>query len=375
MKKYRKILCSIMAGFMIMTAAPGAVPGIACVTEVQAASIGTPKILSAKPSGKKKVIIKWRAVKGAAGYRIMRKTNGGKWQNLKDVSGGSKTGFSDTKVTTGQKYTYTVRAYKKGKKSLSNYNKKGITVIAGLNTLKLNAKTVSVASGNAYDLKISGTRLTPQWKSSNSKVASVSKTGTVTGKKPGTAKITATLGGRKFTAKVTVKKATQSTAQNTQLAGNYAKLKNYITSKGQTDTDGNKMVIETQQEGNTIIVVGLKYFASRDLIDLGVGIKDTDEDVTSAIDVFVNCTKDNTAQAQSVISYQKTSISTLVTFPASSYTRATELVFRYENGAKADKTVQEAANTMMQEGLPYVNITLKARTGLTLKDLGFTSYR
>ena len=66
MKNFKKVLCSIMAGAMIATAAPAAVPAISTVTEVQAASFGTPKLVSVKAVGKKKVTIKWKNVKGAA---------------------------------------------------------------------------------------------------------------------------------------------------------------------------------------------------------------------------------------------------------------------------------------------------------------------
>ena len=372
MKNYKKVLCSLMAGLMIVTAAPAAVPEIGTVTEVQAASFGTPKLVSVKAYGKKKVTVKWKNVKGAAGYRVLRKEGNGKWQNVKDVSGAKKTSWSDKKAKTGEKYTYTVRAYKKGKKAFSKYNKKGISVIAGLGTLKLNKAKITVPAGSAYDLNIKGTKLKAKWKSSNSKVAAVSQTGTVTAKKAGKAIITATLGGKKFTCKVTVGKASQS---QSQIAQNYIKLKKYIETKGKTDTDGNKVVLETHQEGNDFYVVGFKYFKARDLVNFGVGYKDMAEDVSSTIDVFANCAKDNTVQAQSVLTYQKDSVSTLVNFPASTYTRATNLVFRYENGTKAEKEVQEAANAMMQEGFPIVNNSLKETTGLTLKDLGFTSYK
>ena len=97
-----------MTGMMIITAAPAAIPGTGFVTEVQAATIGTPKMVSVKAVGKSTVAVKWSAVKGAAGYRVMRKTNSGRWVNLKDIAGASKVSYSDTKVSVGNKYTYTV---------------------------------------------------------------------------------------------------------------------------------------------------------------------------------------------------------------------------------------------------------------------------
>ena len=71
MRNLKKALCGIMTGMMIITAAPAAIPGTGFVTEVQAATIGTPKMVSVKAVGKSTVAVKWSAVKGAAGYRAI----------------------------------------------------------------------------------------------------------------------------------------------------------------------------------------------------------------------------------------------------------------------------------------------------------------
>ena len=51
------------------------------------------------------------------------------------------------------------------------------------------------------------------------------------------------------------------------------------------------------------------------------------------------------------------------------------MTFRYENGKKAGKDIQEDGNDLMKEWMPSINMALKQYTGLTLRDLGFTSYR
>ena len=49
----------------------GSTTGAAYVTEVQAtARVATPKLVSAKASGKSKIVFKWKAVKGASGYTV-----------------------------------------------------------------------------------------------------------------------------------------------------------------------------------------------------------------------------------------------------------------------------------------------------------------
>lgn len=220
-----------MTGMMIITAAPAAIPGTGFVTEVQAATIGTPKMVSVKAVGKSTVAVKWSAVKGAAGYRVMRKTNSGRWVNLKDIAGASKVSYSDTKVSVGNKYTYTVRAYTKNKKTMSSYNKTGLSAVAGISTLKLSKSTLSVFAGSSYTLKVTGAKISPKWSSSNTKVATVSSTGKVSGKKVGTAKITAKLGGRTFTCTVKVKEKPVYEASAT-VKNNYAKLINAVKSNG-----------------------------------------------------------------------------------------------------------------------------------------------
>lgn len=82
-------------------------------------------------------------------------------------------------------------------------------------SIKLNKKKLTLNVGQSYTLKLKkGTRVYKKgkvkWSSSNKKIASVSKAGKVKAKKKGTAKITAKLSGKKYTCKLTVKKANTS---------------------------------------------------------------------------------------------------------------------------------------------------------------------
>lgn len=63
-KSLKKVLCGLMAGLMVAVTVPAALPEAAYVTEVQAAArVATPKLVSAKASGKSKIVFKWKAVK------------------------------------------------------------------------------------------------------------------------------------------------------------------------------------------------------------------------------------------------------------------------------------------------------------------------
>lgn len=116
-KKLEKALCGILTGFMIATAAPAAVPELISATEVQAAiNVATPAMSSIKISGRNKIIFSWKQVKGVAGYRVYRKTGNSGWKAVKTLTGSKNVTFTDTKVSTGVSYTYTVRAYRKSGK-------------------------------------------------------------------------------------------------------------------------------------------------------------------------------------------------------------------------------------------------------------------
>lgn len=85
-KSLKKVLCGLMAGLMVCCNSSGSTTGGAYVTEVQAtARVATPKLVSAKASGKSKIVFKWKAVKGASGYTVFRKEKGGKWKNVAEV--------------------------------------------------------------------------------------------------------------------------------------------------------------------------------------------------------------------------------------------------------------------------------------------------
>ena len=102
----------------------------------------------------------------------------------------------------------------------------------------LNTTKKSIYIGKKYTLKLvdkNGKRISAskvKWSRSNKTVASVSKSGTVTGKKAGKIKITATYKGKKYTAVITVKSAVSlSKSKVTFKAGETAKKTIKVTCK------------------------------------------------------------------------------------------------------------------------------------------------
>ena len=165
-----------------------------------------PKLKKLSDVNKKYLKLTWSAVSGADGYIVYRVVDG-KWKKLKTVAGAASTSYIDKTVKTGVKYKYTVCAYKKVNGSIlkSTYQKSGISRIAGLSLLKLNKTKAVLNVGKSCTLKLKGTSLKPVWKTGNSAVAVVSQSGKVTAKKAGTTTVTATLGGKKYICRLTVK--------------------------------------------------------------------------------------------------------------------------------------------------------------------------
>lgn len=371
-KSLKKVLCGLMAGLMVAVTVPAALPEAAYVTEVQAAArVATPKLVSAKASGKSKIVFKWKAVKGASGYTVFRKEKGGKWKNVAEVKGAKKTAFSDTKVITGTQYTYSVKAFKntKGKKTFSSYNKKGVTAIAGLYTLKLNSSRITLNPGKSYTLKVNGTKLTPAWRSSNSKIVTVNKKGRITAKKAGTAKITATLGGKKFVCTVTVKKASASSNKTVQ---NYKKVKNYLNKNGRYSEDGSRY-IEMAIDADTTAV--LSYDPKENKLDIGLTLRVEEENIVSTVDVVVNCAKPDTAKIYSGIFSGGVELYTTANMKSSTYTGKQNITFYNASGSKANTEIQEAANATLQAAMAGTEYILRSKLNMSLKTLGFNAYR
>lgn len=85
----------------------------------------TPKLVSAANSGTS-VVVKWKELTGAEGYKVYRRTSGGSWSLLATVAGETTTTFTDSKVAAATAYAYTVQAYKGA--TVSAYNQQGVSV-------------------------------------------------------------------------------------------------------------------------------------------------------------------------------------------------------------------------------------------------------
>lgn len=72
--------------------------------------------------------------------------------------------------------------------------------------VKINKTKAAISKGDTLQLRVTGTKKKAKWSSDKKSIATVSSKGKVTGKKNGKATITAKVGGKKYTCKVTVTK-------------------------------------------------------------------------------------------------------------------------------------------------------------------------
>ena len=115
-----------------------------------------PELVSAKATAYNKTVVTWKKASGADGYRVYRKTGNGGWQiAASNIKGYSTTSFTDTKVTPGTKYTYTVKPYRRSGSQYvwGKYDTKGISVIPHLGTPQLVSAKATAYNTNVVTWK------------------------------------------------------------------------------------------------------------------------------------------------------------------------------------------------------------------------------
>ncbi len=184
---------------------------------------GTP-LVQMKSKGKKALVITWTKSKGAKGYDIFFAKNGKKLRKVKTVKAGAKLKWTKKKLKKGKAYKACVKAWvmKKGKKTYVNtsptvyaFTSKGTKKYTDPKSVKVKKAKVSLKKGKTFKIKAKVIKLNRNKKlkaftkklryiSSNTKVATVNKSGRIKAKAAGTCKIYvyATNGVKK---KITVK--------------------------------------------------------------------------------------------------------------------------------------------------------------------------
>lgn len=249
MKKWKKILISLITVFVlaILPAESAILPGTVCVTEA------APRISSSKLT----------MIKGQS--RTLKITGLKKGQKITWKS-------SNSKIVTVNK-AGKLQAKAKGSATITGtVSKRKYTCKVTVQAPKLNKTSVTLKTGQTYQLKLSGTNQKITWKSSNSKIVTVNKTGKLFAKSAGNATITAQVNGIRFVCKVKIQKKaapakpapTAAPAKPTPTAAPAKptptvapkpgiKLKSHILSKGKKASDGSvKIELNTHDESKKI---------------------------------------------------------------------------------------------------------------------------
>lgn len=112
--------------------------------------------------------------------------------------------------------------------------------------IRMNKSSLTLCRGNSYKLDVSGTSKKEKWYTSNKRIVTVSKYGTVKAKRSGKVTITAKIGSKKYRCKITVTKAYMNYSKKTIYYKKKYRLKVRGTSKkvrGWTSSDKKVAVV------------------------------------------------------------------------------------------------------------------------------------
>lgn len=275
--------------------------------------------------------------------------------------------------------------------------------------IKLNYKTKTIYEGQSFRLKISGTKKKVKWSSANKKIATVSSKGLVKGKDGGktkrTVKITATVSGKKYVCKVTVKAPKVDTDDNDDsddydddssddsdisdnpsqrsAAENIAILKDYIQHNGYTNTYGNKVINYKDRYNGDEYLFAIVYEKSTDILTF---LTSADMKVSGGTTECVT-TMDMVSADNSAVLYPEhicvlTSYGYGDAFSASAqinpgtYTADSDIYFHLmsDDSILNESDIQSLSNTLMRFAFVGWNHILVQNLNMSLKDIGFVSY-
>ena len=269
-----------------------------------------------------------------------------------------------------------------------------VASVSAAGAITANKTGTAVISATVYGRKFSckvkvetpslrGNTQAVTWSSNKSSVAVVSSKGVITAKGAGTATITATVGGRKYSCSVTVPQPV------TGVAGNYEKLLTEIKKKGGRDSKGFLALMESGTLDD-----GIKYFTelaynpSNKKFVFKTRLQVESDGQTIQVEtrlIFTDRTY-KTAIAQvdmTMPAYNNAGFGIRTRFSTSSYTTKNKLKFNVVMKTNSNildgisnSELQEMGNTYLQFSFNTWAYLLKQnKTNLTLKNLGFMSYR
>ena len=275
---------------------------------------------------------------------------------------------------------------------------------------KLNKTSITLKEGSSYQLKMIGTRQKVKWNSSAKSVVTVSATGKVKAKqvkKDTSARITASVGGKKYSCKVLVKDVKAATpeteapkpsqpepeapkpsqpeteapkpsqpepeAPKPQAIG-FARLKDYILTFGKENTAGNYFINMKNLYKGTNYTYGIVYNRVEDQLEF-LFLTESSKD-KSSMTMYV---MENPVSAPTNYLFLMKNLSggfeVKANLNPATYDGESKIAFQVEKsvGGAPYQAINDLANATLQGGFAGWSKLLDY-AGITFKDLGFVAY-
>lgn len=265
---------------------------------------------------------------------------------------------------------------------------------------KLNKTSITLKEGSSCQLKMLGTRQKVKWSSSAKSVVTVSATGKVKAKqvkKDRSARITASVGGKKYSCKVLVKDVKAATpeteapkpsqpeteapkpsqpepeAPKPQATG-FARLKDYILTFGKENTAGNYFINMKNLYKGTNYTYGIVYNRVEDQLEF-LFLTESSKD-KSSMTMYV---MENPVSAPTNYLFLMKNLSggfeVKANLNPAIYDGESKIAFQVEKsvGGAPYQAINDLANATLQAGFAGWSKLLDY-AGITFKDLGFVAY-
>lgn len=348
-RKVKRLLVGVTAALVFFSIVPDALPITQNVSRVKAASIKiVPKNVTLMKGQRKKLKVtgtKKKVTWSISNRKIAEIKKDG---TLVAKSGGSA---NITANVGGKKYKGSVR----------------------VETPKLSAASKTLKVGQTYNLKLLKTKQKVTWSSSRSSIATVTQKGKVTAKKSGSTTITATVSGKKFTCRIKVNAKTEK--PNQSVSASHKKLKNFILSYGDRNSSGNRFIKLTDARSG--YTYGIVYESAYDRFSFVGVMNETEASLAFAMNVEI--VRSDLVKPELVFSVNNSYAGFKATaeFKASKYKRNSKVYFTINTyaGNVSESGIQETANLGLQLSFMNWDYLLRSQTGLSMKDIGFTSYK
>lgn len=265
---------------------------------------------------------------------------------------------------------------------------------------KLNKTSITLKEGSSCQLKMLGTRQKVKWSSSAKSVVTVSATGKVKAKqvkKDTSARITASVGGKKYSCRVLVKDVKAATpeteapkpsqpeteapkpsqpepeAPKPQATG-FARLKDYILTFGKENTAGNYFINMKNLYKGTNYTYGIVYNRVEDQLEF-LFLTESRKD-KSSMTMYV---MENPVSAPTNYLFLMKNLSggfeVKANLNPATYDGESKIAFQVEKsvGGAPYQAINDLANATLQAGFAGW-AKLLDYAGITFKDLGFVAY-